>query len=903
MAFVYVVFLIILLSASSFVCCTSSQPLPGFLSVCCGCSAPFTDSLNLSWIPDSSYISVGRAFPSLPLRFFPDHHPTRKCYRFPVGNISIALVRPSFAYKNYDGKDRPPVFAVSIGTATVAIVNLSRSDPWVEEFVWKVVGEMLTFCLISVPGSGSPVISSLEVRPIPAGSYGAGFEVLTGSLLRKRYRINCGYQDKGSPIRYPSDYYDRIWDGDQKFHPSLLSGAFHVPIALNISGMKETPPLVVLQTARVLARRDILSYRFPLKKLGNYYLVLYFAGITPLLSSFDVLVNDNVVFFDYQLNQAEASLLTYFAKGIDRLKISFRKVRFYPQVNGIEIYEVLGIPQECSPVTVSALQVIQQSNGFNLGWEDDPCAPTTWSHISCNGNLVTSLELSDVDLRVISPTFGDLINLKKLDLHNTSLTGEIMNLGSLQELEVLNLSFNKLTSFGSEFATMVSLQILDLENNSLEGAVPESLGNLKDLHLLNLENNKLQGVLPQSLNKENLEIRTSGNLCLAFSSSTCNGHGNHTSIETPQFTVIDTKKSSAHMQKAIIIGLVGISCALLLVTVAAVIFWRKRMRKGDLISKTLTEGTAREIKDWCKANLFTYKEIKSATNNFKDVIGNGGFGSVYLGKLSDGKLVAVKVRSDKTQLGAESFINEVHLLSQIRHPNLVYLEGFCYESKQQILVYEHLSLGSLADNLYGSKSKKTTLNWARRLKIAVDAARGLEYLHNGGNARIIHRDVKSSNILLDLDMNAKVADFGLSRQIPLPETSHITTAVKGTAGYLDPEYYDTQQLTEKSDVYSFGVVLLELICGREPLSHAGSPDTYNLVLWAKPYLQASSFEIVDENLKGDFNVESMKKAASVAVRCVEREAAHRPTMAEVLAELKEAYSLHLASSSDIELLH
>ncbi|KAG0462611.1 hypothetical protein HPP92_021087 [Vanilla planifolia] len=721
---------------------------------------------------------------SLPLRFFPDHHPTRKCYRFPVGNISIALVRPSFAYKNYDGKDRPPVFAVSIGTATVAIVNLSRSDPWVEEFVWKVVGEMLTFCLISVPGSGSPVISSLEVRPIPAGSYGAGSEVLTGSLLRKRYRINCGYQDKGSPIRYPSDYYDRIWDGDQKFHPSLLSGAFHVPIALNISGMKETPPLVVLQTARV---------------------------------------------------------------------------------NGIEIYEVLGIPQECSPVTVSALQVIQQSNGFNLGWEDDPCAPTTWSHISCNGNLVTSLELSDVDLRVISPTFGDLINLKKLDLHNTSLTGEIMNLGSLQELEVLNLSFNKLTSFGSEFATMVSLQILDLENNSLEGAVPESLGNLKDLHLLNLENNKLQGVLPQSLNKENLEIRTSGNLCLAFSSSTCNGHGNHTSIETPQFTVIDTKKSSAHMQKAIIIGLVGISCALLLVTVAAVIFWRKRMRKGC-------------HRKW-------------------------GFGSVYLGKLSDGKLVAVKVRSDKTQLGAESFINEVHLLSQIRHPNLVYLEGFCYESKQQILVYEHLSLGSLADNLYGSKSKKTTLNWARRLKIAVDAARGLEYLHNGGNARIIHRDVKSSNILLDLDMNAKVADFGLSRQIPLPETSHITTAVKGTAGYLDPEYYDTQQLTEKSDVYSFGVVLLELICGREPLSHAGSPDTYNLVLWAKPYLQASSFEIVDENLKGDFTVESMKKAASVAVRCVEREAAHRPTMAEVLAELKEAYSLHLASSSDIELLH
>ncbi|KAH6757695.1 hypothetical protein C2S51_038699, partial [Perilla frutescens var. frutescens] len=159
----------------------------------------------------------------------------------------------------------------------------------------------------------------------------------------------------------------------------------------------------------------------------------------------------------------------------------------------------------------------------------------------------------------------------------------------------------------------------------------------------------------------------------------------------------------------------------------------------------------------------------------------------------------------------------VSLLSQIHHPNLVSLEGFCCVSKHQILVYEFLQGGSLADNLYGTKSKKLTLSGVRRLKIAVDAAKGLDYLHNESDLRINHHDVKSSNILLDTDMNAKVCDFGLSKQVTQSDASHVTIVVKGTSGYLDPEYYSTQQLTEKSDVYSFGVVLLELICGREPL--------------------------------------------------------------------------------------
>ncbi|XP_077250440.1 leucine-rich repeat protein kinase family protein [Tasmannia lanceolata] len=869
----------------------------GFLSLSCGETAGFVDSSNISWTSDTSYMTTGNttivnfiegsSTSRVPLRFFPQSLGTRSCYRLPVQNASLLLVRTQFFYKNYDGLKKPPAFMVSLGTASTATVNLTSSDPSVEEFIWPVTKDTLTFCLHSIPDGGFPVISSLEVRPLPQRAYTSSRGDFPSTLLRKHFRINCGYST-GS-LRYPVDSYDRIWDADQKFSPVHLSSGFDIQLRLNLSGISENPPVGILQSARVLARRNDLAYNFPLDKIGDYYIVLYFAGILPVSSSFDILVNGDVVKLNYSLKRLEASVLIFVQKSITSLSIMFRNVSFYPQVNAIEVYEFVEIPTESSTTTVSALQVIQQSTGLDLGWQDDPCSPTPWKHVGCEGSILTSLELSDVNLRAISPTFGDLLDLKSLDLHNTSLDGEIQNLGSLQELETLNLSFNALTSFGSDFSTLVSLQILDLQNNSLVGTVPESLGNLKNLHLLNLENNKLQGPLPQSLNKESLEIRTSGNLCLSFSPSTCNDLSDNPSIQTPQVTVFNVKKRHGHHRKAILVGvIVGISCAALFITLLAFIYRRKKNAGTESTSTPTTN-----MRNWNASKIFSYKDIKEATNNFKDIIGRGGFGSVYLGKLPDGKLVAVKVRSDQTQLGADSFINEVFLLSQVRHQNLVSLEGFCHESKQQILVYEYLPGGSLADNLYGSNSKKGTLNWVCRMKIAVDAAKGLDYLHNGSNPRIIHRDVKCSNILLDLEMNAKVCDFGLSKQVPQADVTHVTTVVKGTAGYLDPEYYTTQQLTEKSDVYSFGVVLLELICGREPLSHAGSPDTYNLVLWAKPYLQAGAFEIVDEKLKGSFDMESMRTAGSIAARSVERDAAQRPTMAEVLAELKEAYNIQL----------
>ncbi|XP_020239449.1 probable LRR receptor-like serine/threonine-protein kinase At5g48740 isoform X1 [Cajanus cajan] len=869
----------------------------GFLSLSCGGRTSLRDSSNISWVPDSTYITSGKTTTitysdgssslNISARFFSNSR-RRKCYRIPANNsTTVVLVRAKFVYKNYDGLGKPPKFSVSVGTAIAATINLAESDPWSEEFLWTVNKDTLSFCLIAIPKGGSPVISSLEIRPLPQGAYTNGMTNFPNKLLRKSYRIDCGHSNES--LRYPLDPFDRIWDADRSFTPFHVATGFKIQLSFNKSSLVEEPPAAVLQTGRVLARRNTLTYNLPFDTLGDYYIILYFAGILPVFPSFDVFINGELVQSNYTINSSETSALYVTQKGIESLNITLKSISFYPQINAFEVYNMVDIPSDASSTTVSALQVIQKSTGLDLGWQDDPCLPSPWEKIDCEGSLVTSLDLSDINLRSISPTFGDLLDLKILDLHNTSLSGEIQNLDSLNHLEKLNLSFNQLTSIGADLENLMNLQILDLQNNSLMGVVPDSLGELEDLHLLNLENNKLQGPLPQSLNKETLEIRASGNLCLTFSTTSCDDASSSPPIEAPQVTVVPQKKHNVHNHLAIILGTVaGATLAFLLMCISVLLYKTKQQYEVSHTSRA-----EMDMRNWGAAKVFSYKEIKVATRNFKEVIGRGSFGSVYLGKLPDGKSVAVKVRFDKSQLGADSFINEVNLLSKIRHQNLVSLEGFCHERKHQILVYEYLPGGSLADHLYGTNSQKTSLNWVRRLKIAVDAAKGLDYLHNGSEPRIIHRDIKCSNILLDMDMNAKVCDLGLSKQVTQEDATHVTTVVKGTAGYLDPEYYSTQQLTEKSDVYSFGVVLLELICGREPLTHSGTPDSFNLVLWAKPYLQAGAYEIVDEDIRGSFDPLSMRKVALIAIKSVERDASQRPSIAEVLAELKEAYNIQL----------
>eukprot|EP01018_Ginkgo_biloba_P024632 Gb_26498 [translate_table: standard] len=298
------------------------------------------------------------------------------------------------------------------------------------------------------------------------------------------------------------------------------------------------------------------------------------------------------------------------------------------------------------------------------------------------------------------------------------------------------------------------------------------------------------------------------------------------------------------------------------------------------------------------SHCFSLAELEEATEGFQKKIGSGGFGPVYYGTTKDGKEIAVKVLSSDSHQGKREFLNEVSLMSRIHHRNLIALLGYCLDEGKTILVYEYMHNGTLREHLHGPASREKQLDWIMRLKLAEDAAKGIEYLHTGCNPSIIHRDLKSSNILLDKQMRAKVSDFGLSR-LAADGTTHVSSIVRGTVGYLDPEYYVSQQLTEKSDVYSFGVVLLEIISGREAISNESfGVDFRNIVQWARFYIEKGDIQsIIDPALGKDFNIQSVWKIAEKAMFCVQPYGKLRPAMSDVVKEIQEAIEIEKESPS------
>ncbi|CAN6462018.1 unnamed protein product [Victoria cruziana] len=393
---------------------------------------------------------------------------------------------------------------------------------------------------------------------------------------------------------------------------------------------------------------------------------------------------------------------------------------------------------------------------------------------------------------------------------------------------------------------------LDLSNSGLSGEIPKSLANFSAIVSLNLSGNNLTGNIPIFLATDLSLLRTFvfGNEKLS-SLSSCSAPENKRKL-------------------GVIVG-VAVSAVVLVVfsLIAFLVMKRRKLAFG-------VDG-ARSLGGSHSCQTFAYEEVMKVTDKFSRKIGEGGYGPVFHGRLENGQSVAVKILSTQSKQGSKEFETEVSLI------------GYCCEGENMILIYEYITRGSLREILSGDSKSKLSLDWNQRLKVAFGAAQGLDYLHSGCSPGIVHRDVKTANILLNERLEAKIADFGLSKSDFRDDVTHISTKVVGTPGYVDPEYYSTNRLNEKSDVFSFGIVLLELISGLQPITVEPSGERVHIINLVRPkLLRGDIASVADSRFCGDYDVRSMWKVAAIALECTATKAAERPVMSTVVSCLKEA---------------
>ncbi|XP_054781157.1 probable LRR receptor-like serine/threonine-protein kinase At4g29180 isoform X2 [Prosopis cineraria] len=504
-----------------------------------------------------------------------------------------------------------------------------------------------------------------------------------------------------------------------------------------------------------------------------------------------------------------------------------------PILNAMEIYfEKDSYQEPTAQEDVNAIIDIKQAYTIK-SWQGDPCAPMyySWDGVNCSYKGYHAPRIIE------------------LNLSSSNLSGTI----------------------SQSFSMLKSLEYLDLSNNSLSGSLPDFFIHLPHLKTLNLSGNMLSGEIPSPL----MERSNSGSLLLSVDRNP------DLCLKAPC-----NKEDKSTFPLHAVIAILSSVVFLIVLGVVVSIIWRRKFSKKPANQPVISHE---EVVLKSNNTQFTYSQIVDITNNFEKMIGKGGSGTVYHGSLSDDTQVAVKMLSSPES--SKQFQTEAELLMRVHHRNLASFLGYCNEGGHTAIIYEFMAYGNLEKCLSGSK--KELSSWKNRIQIAVDAAQGLEYLHHGCKPPIVHRDIKTSNILLNEKMQAKVADFGFSKFFSAESESHMSTGVIGTFGYLDPEYYSSYRITERSDVYSFGVVLLELITGQRAIIK-GQENTH-IVNWVTPFVKRGDLQqIVDPSLQGDFDFGSMWKAVEAALACVSLTAIQRPSMNYVVPELKESLEMEAA---------
>lgn len=496
-------------------------------------------------------------------------------------------------------------------------------------------------------------------------------------------------------------------------------------------------------------------------------------------------------------------------------------------------------------------------------------------------------------------TIGELKLLNSLYLHNNNFSGRIPDsIGSCVALNDVNLGLNSLSGrIPASIGSLQTLNSLNLTGNNLSGQIPASLSSLR-LSLLDLSNNQLSGPIPQSLNIE------------AYNGSSFAGNNGLCSYNLKYFRRCSSVSGHHQDLRLMVVGVV-VGAVLILGSISWFLYV-KRTRKHDQ-ERSLKEDSW-DVKSF-HIMTFTEDDILDSIKQ-ENVIGKGGSGNVYKVELANGKEFAVKHiwnsdcvvgkgfsghRSSAPMLKkrgkvSREFEAEVETLSSIRHVNVVKLYCSITSDDSSLLVYEYLQNGSLWDQLHGCGKKITALDWVKRYEIAIGAAKGLEYLHHGCGRVVIHRDVKSSNILLDEDLKPRIADFGLARIIQANASKDSTQVIAGTLGYMAPEYGYTYKVNEKSDVYSFGVVLMELVTGKRPMEPEFG-ENKDIVTWISGNLKSreSVLSILDSTIQESYKEEAIK-VLRIAILCTSRLPAMRPTMRSVVQMLEEAETCRLVST-------